>query len=45
MIFLEEFSGHFFATKLRRKNPVKEASSSITKICEKSVLQTAGPNL
>ena len=47
-IFLEDFSGHFFPTKMRRKNPArksaKKSGGSKIKIREKSVLPKAGPN-
>ena len=46
-IFLEDFSGHFFPTKMRRKNPArksaKKSGGSKIKIREKSVLPKAGP--
>ena len=47
-IFLEDFSGHFFPTKMRRKNPArksaKKSAAQKKKIREKSVLPKAGPN-
>ena len=46
-IFLEDFSGLFFPTKMRRKNPArksaKKSGGSKIKIREKSVLPKAGP--
>ena len=46
-IFLEDFSGHFFPLKMRRKNPArksaKKSGGSKIKIREKSVLPKAGP--
>ena len=46
-IFLEDFSGHFYPQKMRRKNPAgksaKKSGGSKIKIREKSVLPKAGP--
>ena len=42
-IFLEDFSEHFFPTKMRRKNPATKSGGSKTKIREKPVLPKAVP--
>ena len=48
-IFLEDFSGHFFPQKMRRKNPARKSAKKFggpkIKIREKSVLPKAGPKL
>ena len=44
---MEDFSGYFFPTKMRRKNPARNSAKIIRrlkkKIREKSVLPKAGP--
>ena len=46
-IFLEDFSGYFFPTKMRRKNPARKSAKKSggpkIKIREKFVLPKAGP--
>ena len=46
-IFLEDFSGHLFPQKMKKKNPArksaKKSGGSKIKIREKSVLPKAGP--
>ena len=48
-IFLEDFSGHFFPKKMRRKNPArnsaKKSGGPKIKIREKSVLPKTDPNM
>ena len=48
-IFLEDFSGHFFPTKMRRKNPAtksaKKSGASTIKIRKESALPKTDPNI